>query len=498
MYFSEYFDVDAKIIDEYGAVDISLICDIPLFLDPMLIFNSTKEEYKILHSNIIKYFHFLSKKSNEGIKQKDLEAWFRFKEVPNNWLGYSLSGNKGSALGEKFANFLYSQIGFITQDNNITKSKHIEKALLLYDGSGKDNISDLTVNLIKYYLLDYTENFALKYINKEKRCVFPVDKAYFNYETESFVTKEYLLPFIYNDKNEKEYVLLTPYDILRKDEPTISRVNFIKNQNKVREAISNDALKATVNNYINIAVNRYEKKQRANKKQISERSIKKIEKNAFLSMVDSYPELYDYYIKICEDNPDIAISRSKEEVDIQLTKFIENSENITSLFLSSFENKEHKNAKEEAKYRIKFFKHIIEDCDGYKNLYYKGEPISLENDLQRLFKLVWFRTEYQVDAESNNGRGQTDFIVSKGNNNKNIIEFKLASNSKLSHVFDQVDVYEKANNSLDSLIVIFYFTEKEYTKTMNMLTQKDKINQINDSIFLVDCRADNKISASKI
>ena len=67
MYFSEYFDVDAKIIDEYGAVDISLICDIPLFLDPMLIFNSTKEEYKILHSNIIKYFHFLSKKHNKNL-----------------------------------------------------------------------------------------------------------------------------------------------------------------------------------------------------------------------------------------------------------------------------------------------------------------------------------------------------------------------------------------------------------------------------------------------
>lgn len=53
MYFSEYFGIDTKIIDEYGAVDISLICDIPLFLDPMLIFNSSKDEYKKLHNNII-------------------------------------------------------------------------------------------------------------------------------------------------------------------------------------------------------------------------------------------------------------------------------------------------------------------------------------------------------------------------------------------------------------------------------------------------------------
>ena len=48
MLFSDTFNVSPEIIREYGAVDMSLICDIPLFIDPLLIFNSEKKEYKKL------------------------------------------------------------------------------------------------------------------------------------------------------------------------------------------------------------------------------------------------------------------------------------------------------------------------------------------------------------------------------------------------------------------------------------------------------------------
>ncbi len=118
-------------------------------------------------------------------------------------------------------------------------------------------------------------------------------------------------------------------------------------------------------------------------------------------------------------------------------------------------------AREEAKNRLKFFKHIIEECDGYLALYYNGKQIAKEKDIQRLFRFVWYGTSYKVDAEPNNGRGQADFIVSKGMNNQNIIEFKLASNSSLGHVFTQIKTYEAANCTDGSLVVIFYFTEEE-------------------------------------
>ena len=53
MFFSEYYGIDSSVVEHYGAVDISFVCDIPLFIDPMLIFNSEKEEYKKLHEEIM-------------------------------------------------------------------------------------------------------------------------------------------------------------------------------------------------------------------------------------------------------------------------------------------------------------------------------------------------------------------------------------------------------------------------------------------------------------
>ena len=53
--------------------------------------------------------------------------------------------------------------------------------------------------------------------------------------------------------------------------------------------IENDALRAYVNNYLSKVVREYEEKQKKNKKKVSERSIAKIEKQAFMELVKEYP-----------------------------------------------------------------------------------------------------------------------------------------------------------------------------------------------------------------
>lgn len=42
IYFSDYFGVDAHALSEYGAFDISVVSDLPMFIDPFLLFNSAK------------------------------------------------------------------------------------------------------------------------------------------------------------------------------------------------------------------------------------------------------------------------------------------------------------------------------------------------------------------------------------------------------------------------------------------------------------------------
>ncbi len=47
-FFNEYFGIDAETLDTYGALNISIVNDLPLFIDPFLLFNSEKDEYRAL------------------------------------------------------------------------------------------------------------------------------------------------------------------------------------------------------------------------------------------------------------------------------------------------------------------------------------------------------------------------------------------------------------------------------------------------------------------
>jgi hypothetical protein len=89
IYFSDVFDIHPDHLENYGAFNVSLINDLPLFIDPFLLFNSSKPEYQELHEQMIKYLRFLKTYSEDGqIHEGLLRSWFIFSEVKQNWLGY--------------------------------------------------------------------------------------------------------------------------------------------------------------------------------------------------------------------------------------------------------------------------------------------------------------------------------------------------------------------------------------------------------------------------
>jgi len=82
VYFSDFFGVSPATIEKYGAFNISLVADLPLFIDPFLLFNSKKPEYRALHDRIINYLRFLRDKSTGQDPDPGLlKAWYRFPEV---------------------------------------------------------------------------------------------------------------------------------------------------------------------------------------------------------------------------------------------------------------------------------------------------------------------------------------------------------------------------------------------------------------------------------
>ena len=96
LYFADFFDVDEDVLDGYGAFNISLVVDLPLFIDPFLLFNSKKPEYQVLHNQIIEYLRYLRDLAIAGnLSDGRIRNLYCFPEVQQNWLGFSQGNNTG-------------------------------------------------------------------------------------------------------------------------------------------------------------------------------------------------------------------------------------------------------------------------------------------------------------------------------------------------------------------------------------------------------------------
>jgi hypothetical protein len=489
VYFSEFFQLSDDVVEDYGAFNISLINDLPLFIDPFLLFGSEKVEYQKLHHEILDYLVFLKEKSSEGaMSLGQIKAWYYFSEVKQNWLGYSLFGNGGSGLGEKFGTALSSSMHLIfgdLQKEKITISSHLEKAGLFSIGVGKDNISDFTCNLIKGYLLEYTEAFTLKYLSESQRKKVKVKKVYFDYNLERWMPKEYTLPYHQND-----YILLTPKDILTKDENWINNQDLLGDFNNICGSIPNEQLRIEIQNYLNKAIPKSH-----NKKPPAQKDINK----AMYATINQFPVIIEYYIKKKEENKEGAKRTSKFKVKEVESVFIKNVQILVEQLrnLTDFYSTSEGDAHTEALKRVHFMKHVIEDNEGYKIFYYNGNPIKREADLQVIYRLTWYASIHDVNREVNNGRGPVDYAISSGIKDKVLVEFKLASNTQLKrNLQNQVAVYEKANQTSNSLKVILYFDNSEYMKVNKIL--KELSLDSDPNIILIDAGCDNKKSASKV
>src|SRR5712692_863772 len=112
IYFSDFFEVLKGAVHKYGAFNISLLSDLPLFVDPFLLFNSRKPKYRALHDRMVDYLRFLRQKSERGDLDPDLlDAWYVFPEIRQNWLGFAGKGNQGRGLGRGFATALNENLG---------------------------------------------------------------------------------------------------------------------------------------------------------------------------------------------------------------------------------------------------------------------------------------------------------------------------------------------------------------------------------------------------
>ena len=487
--FSEYFEIPSELLKQHNLIDLSIVYDLPLFIDPFLIFGSPKKEYKELHASIIKYIRFLYQKSvSKNISTGTFNTLFVFREIKQNWLGYSNQGNDGCGGSKKMGKALLKNLKQVFEHKN-NQSIHIEEVALLEDGIGPDNISDFITQLIFPFLLETTQNFTIKYIAKNKQKEFRVRNAYFDYKLERWMPKNYILPNFNGD-----FVLLTPIDILTSENLVLNKKDFLENIENIPERMASNELKSALNKLFysklpekldtkgNRKENTKEEKIYAAKEALKNEDLVKQYMKVYLAQKESIKDIIIRDVNNKNKKNDILEFCSREIAKL-LAK-----EKVTYNKDCSYK---------EALDRVLYLKNVIENKDGYRIFHAPGLNLQKEEYLQLLFKLVWHLTIYDVNSEVNNGRGPVDFKISYGSEDETLIEFKLASNKKLKqNLQKQVEIYAAANNDPDIIKVIFCFTPEEEKKVTNILKELGLENK--ENCIVIDVRADNKPSASNV
>jgi hypothetical protein len=485
-YFTDQFGLDPAVLEEYGAFNVSLVADLPLFIDPFLLFHSDDPEYQALHEGIIRYLVFLKDKAVAGgVVDKDLlKAWYCFPEVKQTWLGFSLTGNSGSGLGVNFATALHSNLHRIFSDfgsERVTKGSHLEKVCLIREGVGRDNISDFTTNLILGWLCEFTQRLAKSHLRADQIRRVAIHNARFNYHTEAWETGHYELPWASAD-----YVILTPKDILTRDDTWINKHDLVTHFEDLPAAMPDGPLRAQVSNYFQRAIPRHRDK---------EPTHKELDRAAAETILQ-FPELIDYYIRYKEDHGEDAENLSLQKVYFTEQVFIRQMQELQGLLL-------HLtpfylvggNTHEEAHTRLAYLKDVIENKGGHRIFYSAGRPLQREQDLHVLYRLVWIGTPSDVSTEVNDGRGPADYKISRGARDKTIVEMKLAKNTHLKKNLErQAEVYQRASDAKGTIKVILFFTAEEEIKVKSTLRELGLLGH--QDVVLIDARNDNKPSGS--
>lgn len=156
MKITERFNIDATQF-EIDFVDIDTDRDTPLFFDPFFLGNR-KDYWSVNANRTLKNFFqtFIGLINDNNIN--DARMMFNYLHEPNETcLGLSVGRPKGNAIGRIDGDKLF---------NSIAESAAVETGIiedledfrLFISGIDKDKISDMTTNIIRKHLIEYTQS----------------------------------------------------------------------------------------------------------------------------------------------------------------------------------------------------------------------------------------------------------------------------------------------------------------------------------------------------
>lgn len=215
--FTEYFGLKIE-QDELNFLDIYAHQDIVLFLDPFGISAMETKWSKECENQIATYFQYLLDSIKVGDKQTIKKLLSALHEVNEVALGYSQNSSNGRGIGPKQAKEI--QEAFETSQAAISGDiKDIADCALLIPGINRDKISDITANILKKQLIEFTKEQCDLYSIPTKK----VPISAFDFEILNFKSYFDFLPLV----NGKPKILL-PITSVRQD-PELSKDKYYRN-----------------------------------------------------------------------------------------------------------------------------------------------------------------------------------------------------------------------------------------------------------------------------
>lgn len=128
--------------------------DIPLYVDPFLLWKSPSQQDQALHTTLVNSFNHLNYLLRKSKEDKAREILIEISECDEVGLGHS-ARRRGHRIGESKANEI---LGVFKQVEHYSKFgfTHFEEIQLYVSDIAKDRISDFSCSFMKSFLIDYT------------------------------------------------------------------------------------------------------------------------------------------------------------------------------------------------------------------------------------------------------------------------------------------------------------------------------------------------------
>lgn len=128
--------------------------DLPLYVDPFLLWKSPSQQDHSLHVGLVQAFNRIGHAARKGQEADARAMLIELSECDEVGLGNSAT-RSGKRIGAGVADnilSIFSNVPKYMQDG----FEHLEETQLLVEGVSRDRISDFTCNLIKSFLIDFT------------------------------------------------------------------------------------------------------------------------------------------------------------------------------------------------------------------------------------------------------------------------------------------------------------------------------------------------------